>query len=117
MADYIKLSSLVGSNFRVEEVGGYTWKMWSEESSTMLTSETYVEGYRKLYSVTTNKGLLDMSSSQVGQMLEGVVKAGKADLVGKTFAVKSNGKTGKEIRYWLNPVNTDASDEELPDGW
>ena len=103
---YTKLSELVGKTFRVEQVGGYQFKKWSVEDKHMLTSDKWQEGYRKLYAVTTDKGLLDMSGAQIGQMLEGVVKNGRADLIDKTFQVKSNGKEGIEIRYFINFVPT-----------
>lgn len=118
---YTKLSALVNDTFMVEKVWGYTFKMWDNIESKMLTSDTWQTGYRKLHQVDTDKGKLDLSSSQMGSLLEGVMKDGIANINGKTFEVKSNGKTGKEIRYWLNPAkNTNApepkSQDEADDG-
>jgi hypothetical protein len=104
MAEYIKMSELVGSEFTVEKVWGFKWKFWDNEARKMLVSDEWVKDYRKIYGVTTDKGSLDVSQSQFASMLEGVSEGGKSDVVGKTYTVKSNGETGKEIRYFINPV-------------
>jgi len=104
MTDFAKLSELVGSTFKVEKVWGYSWKKWDNDAKQMLKSETYQEGFRKVYQVDTDKGKLDLGSGQLGSLLEGVFKNGVADLNDKTFEVKSNGKTGMDIRYYFNPI-------------
>ncbi len=101
---FTKLSELVDNTFTVEKIWGYKFKMWDNESKKMLVSETYEKGYRKIYSVDTSEGSLDLSASQLGQMLESVFKNGSSELTGRTFSVKSNGKTGMDIRYYLNPT-------------
>lgn len=105
---FVKLSSLVGGGFTVDKYNGYSFKKW--DGTKMLTAQSYVEGYKKSYSFDTDKGQLDLSSAQLGQALEGVFKDGTSTIVGRTFSVKSNGKTGMEIRYWINP----AQREEPP---
>ena len=62
-----------------------------------------------MYQIETDQGKLDISAGQLGNMLEGVSKDGKADLNGKTFHVKSNGKTGIDIRYFINVVRDNPS--------
>lgn len=117
---YTKLSDLVNENIMVEKVFPYKFKAWDNEAHKMLVSDTWQQGYRKVYTVDTDKGRLDMSQSQIAQMLEGVTSDGRADINGRKFNVKSNGKTGMEIRYFLNPVKEDieeAFEEELPAGW
>lgn len=104
MSEYTKLSSLVDSQFRVGKVLGFKWKMWSQEQGRMLISDSYEKGYRKLYQVQTDKGIMDVSAGQLGNMLESVSEYGKADIINRTFSVKSNGKTGMDIRYYINPV-------------
>lgn len=99
-----KLSNLVDDTFTVEKVWGYKFKTWDDLNKKMLVSETYEKGYRKIYSVDTSEGTLDLSASQIGQMFESISKDGQSDLNGRTFAVKSNGQTGKEIRYYINPT-------------
>lgn len=106
---FVKMSSLVGQEFTVIGFHGYKFKMWIPEESRMHISDTYAEGHRKMYSIETDKGTLDVSQSQMGNLLEGVVSGGEANIIGKTYTVKSNGKTGMEIRYYINPVAGSAS--------
>lgn len=114
MTDFVKLSNLVDSTFTIEKVWGYKWKKWDNDNKQMLTSDKYEPGFSKKYDVDTNKGKLDLGSGQLGSLLEAVFKNGVADLNGKTFAVKSNGKTGMEIRYYFNVVDaTPLPDVEL----
>lgn len=101
---YTKLKDLVDKDFTVEKVWGYKWKMWDNVAKSMLVSDTYVAQHRKVYDVDTDKGKMDISSTQFASMLEGVSSNGEANVVGRTFHVKSNGKTGMEIRYYINPV-------------
>lgn len=109
--NFVKLSSLVNDDFVIEKVAGYSFKKWDNEAKKMLTSDTYQEGYRKVYGVDTNKGKLDLGTGQIGSLFEAVQHAGKADLIGVRFAVKSNGKTGMDIRYYFNPVKIEKADE------
>lgn len=102
MSDYTKLSNLVDDTFTVQKVFGYRWKMWDNEQRKMLISDNYVQGYRKMYTVDTDKGTLDLSASQMGNILESVTSDGRADINGRTFNVKSNGKSGMDIRYYIN---------------
>lgn len=87
----------------------------------MLVSEQYEQGYRKIYTVKTNEGTLDLSSGQLGNMLEVTYKKGEANIVGATFHVKSNGKTGMDIRYFINlaPAKTRPATPPLAsdDNW
>lgn len=102
MSEFVKMSELVNGEFTVEKSLGYQWKKWDADQKRMLTADSYAEGYRKIYSLETSKGRLDVSSNQLGQCLEAVFQDGIADIIGKTFSVKSNGQTGKEIRYYIN---------------
>lgn len=101
---YTKLSNLVGQDFTVEKVWGYKFKQWLPETKTMKSEDTWFEGSRKVYQVVTDKGQLDLGTGQIGNLFESVQHGGKSDIIGVTFNVKSNGKTGKDIRYYLNPV-------------
>ena len=108
---FVRMSELVDKDFTVEKVWGYKWKKWDNVARQMLTSDTYVAEHSKKYDVDTDKGKLDVSATQFGSMLEGVSQNGEANVVGRTFHVKSNGKTGMEIRYFINPVR-DAKPEK-----
>lgn len=104
MSEYIKLSGLVDSQFTINKVFGYRYKMWDNEQRKMLISETWMKDYRKMYTLDTDKGTLDLSASQMGNLLESITKDGRADINGRSFSVKSNGKSGMDIRYYLNAV-------------
>ncbi len=99
---WTKLSDLVNQEITITSVGRFSFKKW--ENGQMLTSPNYQQGYRKVYQVETDKGTLDISANNIGQMLESVSFEGSSDITGKTFSIKSNGKTGMEIRYFINPV-------------
>jgi len=98
MSDYTKLSNLVDDQFTVNKVFGYKFKMWDTTSNKMLISEKWEQGYRKMYTMETDKGTLDLSASQMGNLLEAVTKDGRAEINGRTFSVKSNGKSGMDRR-------------------
>lgn len=109
---FVKLSNLVDDEFTVERVYEPKWKLWSQGESRMLVSESPQKGYRKVYGVVTDKGIIDLGAGQLGNLLEGVAYNGKADIINRTFTVKSNGKTGMEIRYWLNPKPDREADNQ-----
>lgn len=116
---YIKLSELIGESIKIEKVFPHKFKAWDNEARKMLISDTWQQGYQKKYTVDTDKGRLDMSQSQIAQMLEGVCEDGRSDINGRRFSVKSNGEEGMKIRYFLNPIKeeTETFEEELPVGW
>jgi hypothetical protein len=113
MSEFTKLSNLIDENIKIERVLGYMWKKWDAQNNKMLTSLKFEPGYRKLWQVVTDKGQLDLGSGQIGNLLEAVMHSGKSDIIGVTYNVKSNGKTGIDIRYFLNPVRIDEAQEHL----
>jgi hypothetical protein len=94
-------------------MNGYKWKMWDNTQRKMLVSDVWQKGYKKEYLAETDKGMLNLSASQVGILLETVMRNGEADLNGRTFQVKSNGKSGMDIRYFFNAVQ-DAEPKPEP---
>lgn len=104
MPNFVKLSELVDDDFIVIKSWGFKFKKWDDASKKMLVSDTYQEGYRKTYNLETSKGSLDLGSGQLANMLESVFRNGQADIINKCFKVKSNGKSGMDIRYYINPV-------------
>lgn len=111
---YAKLSALVGNNFTIKSVGGFLYKKWDPANNKMVSEDNWFEGARKMFPVETDKGLLDLSESQLGSILAGVQHAGQANVINVTVAVKSNGKSGIDIRYYLNPQRT-AKPQESPE--
>lgn len=100
--NYTKLSNLVGDEFTIDKAGGFQFKRWNNEAKRMEVSEQYQEGFRKMYTIDTDKGRMDLGAGQLGSLLELAYSKGVADINGKTFSVKSNGKSGMDIRYFFN---------------
>ncbi len=86
--------------FTVEKIYGFQYQKWDGEK--MIKQDKWEEGFRKTYDVECTDFKLTLSSAQVGNMLEAAMQGGKSDIVGKSFNVKTNGQTGKEIRYYIN---------------
>lgn len=99
---YTKLKDLVGKSFNVKQVYGFKWKMWLQGENRMTVSDTYLEGHSKKWALETEHGELEVSDYQFGSMLASVFTGDGSVLVGRTFNVKSNGKEGMEIRYYIN---------------
>jgi hypothetical protein len=102
--NYTKLSALVDQDFTITKAGGYQFKKWDNDAKRMLTEEKWTEGYRKMYTIDTDKGRMDLGAGQLGNLLEAVYKNGESNLNNATFHVKSNGKSGMDIRYFFNVV-------------
>ena len=100
MSNYVKLRDL--NAFAVIGDNGYNYKKWNQEEGKMEVSDKWQEGFRKMFSVETDQGALDLSQAQLGQMLSSAYKDGMANIVGNKFNVKTNGKAGMEIRYFIN---------------
>lgn len=112
MADkqWTKLNALVDKDFTVEKVWGYKWKAYI--NGEFRESDKWEKGYSKKWEVDTETNKVELSQSQIGSMLESVMKNGESNIIGKTFHVKSNGKSGIDIRYFINPVY-----DKQPDQW
>lgn len=123
MNNYVKLRDL--SSFTVVGDNGYSYKKWNQAEGKMEVSDKWQEGFRKMFSIETDQGTLDLSQAQLGQMLSSAYRDGASNIVGNRFNVKTNGKTGMEIRYFINldygsqahtsPVaNETKKDEAIP---
>lgn len=107
---FVKLSAI--NSFRIERYKGFSFKKWDEQNRQMLSSPTWQAGYSKKYMFDVeNPGAqanqLELSSGQLGQMLEGTFVNGSANVLGVEFIVKNNGKTGLELRYQIYPKRQD----------
>lgn len=109
---YTKLSELVDSSFTITRVWGYKFKQWDNEAKRMISEDKWFNGARKVYQLDTDKGKLDLGTGQMGNLFESVQHSGVSEIINKTFSVKSNGKDGKDIRYYLNPVRTAKNEPE-----
>lgn len=111
---YKKLSEL--QNFTIKEFVKKYWSFWNNEEKKFYRSDDYKEGYTPKYTFTLATGeTLDLSREQLGQVLLGCFEA-KTTLKNSSFVVKTNGKTGMEIRYYINydfkaPKTQESSNE------
>lgn len=97
---YLKLKEL--TNFKVNNFVKKYWSYWNDAEKKFYRSDEYKDGYKPTYTFNVNNGdSLDVSRDQLGQMLIGCFEA-KKTLSGSPFVVKTNGKTGLEIRYYIN---------------
>lgn len=106
----LKQLSSEEAEFTVSKVYSYQWKRWNPEIKRMEISEKWEKGFRKIYGVVTDKGTLDLSANQIANMFESVSKNGEANIISRTFKVKSNGKEGMEIRYFINAKPLEKTD-------
>lgn len=99
---FTKLTALVDDSFTVIKSYGWKYKKWDPVSNKMLISDRYERDFQKKYTVETDKGTMDLGPGQLANLLEAVFRDGVADIIDRTFSVKSNGKSGMEIRYYFN---------------
>lgn len=117
--NFVKLSET--TNFTIEKVWGYKFKKWDEQNKKMLVSDSWMEGYSKRWDIDTDKGKLDLSNQQFAQILTACFdnKSQISSVAGKTFTVKTNGKSGMDIRYFINlarnvePKKMEFDEEEI----
>lgn len=100
---YTSLKALTDDSFTVKSVDkDVIYKKWDDAEKKYVTSDGPEKGFSKKYVVQTDKGQLELGIQQFGSLLEATFSDGKADVNNKTFEVKSNGKTGIDVRYFLN---------------
>lgn len=103
--DYFKLKDVTA--FTVNKVFGFKWKLYVEAEKRWVVDENHFQGASKKYNlgVTVNgvQGYLEVSQNQLANMLEAYHKDGQSSIIGCDFTVKTNGKTGMDIRYYINP--------------
>jgi len=116
---YVKLSEL--KEFKYMGFVQTLWKMYDPAQKKMLTSQRYEQGYKLVHTIKTDKGVLDLSDGQLGTLLAKVFnrkEKGSSHLENAKFAVKTNGKTGLDIRYYFNFLGYDDNfiqiEEDIP---
>lgn len=103
--EYIRLAE--GLHFTINKVMGFKYKMWDVGGKKMVSQDQWFDGSTKKWQVETEKGMLDLSNAQLSQCLVATfnVQTQSCQLQGAKFEVKTNGKTGMEIRYFFNVVD------------
>lgn len=114
--DFIKMSNLVGSQFVFKSILKGQFKKWDDENKTMLTRDTWDAGYRFVITVETDKGQLDIGEGQLGTMLKAFFDKDTctSNIKNGIVEVKSNGKTGQDIRYFFNRKGYATNNENSP---
>lgn len=101
-----------GYQFTVDGILHFFWEAWDNANKRFEVSPQPVPAtnsgdlrFAKKWLIKTKTGTLKLSQAQIADCLEKCLqKTGTANLIGKSFRVKTNGKTGMEIRYWFNPM-------------
>lgn len=109
--NYIKLKD--EPTFTVIAVRGFVWKSWSKELNKMEESPIPKKGFTKKWSLETDKGVLEISQSNMGTLLELCLRGTVSDLTNETFKTRTNGLTGLDIRYWFDRVPKPVEDEVI----
>lgn len=87
------------------------YSRWDEELKKYENVDVPTKGYSAKYIFECEDFLVSLSSSQFGQMLEACWMEDCSIPVGKIFRVNTNGKTGIEIRYYINLDYQTVTDE------
>lgn len=89
------------------------WRRFDEATNKFEMSDDYKEGYSIRYQLELDdQSSLSISQDQFGQMLVATFSGDKSVINGHTFSVKTNGKTGKDIRYFINLAQKQQVDPE-----
>ena len=114
--DFIKMSNLVGSQFIFKSILKGQFKKWDDVEKKMLTRDTWDAGYRFVITVETDKGQLDIGEGQLGMILKAFFDKDTctSNIKNGIVEVKSNGKTGMDIRYFFNNKGYDTGNPEAP---
>lgn len=103
MKQFKKLAEI--KSFTIEKIVKAYFERWNETEGKYEKSETWQEGFTPKWLIETMDFMLPLSKDQVSQALMASFKLdGTSNIIGKSYQVKTNGKTGKEIRYFLNEM-------------
>ncbi len=103
MKQFKKLADI--KSFTIQAIVKSYFERWNETEGKYEKSETWAEGFSPKWLIETPEFMLPLSKDQVSQALMASFKLdGTSNIIGKSYQVKTNGKTGKEIRYFLNEM-------------
>lgn len=98
--NYVKLSGV--TEFLLEEILGTEYFAWDATINKPKRSQDWFEGAQKKYNLATDKGQMSVSQGQFSQILLAAFDGNSSDPVGKTYTVKTNGKSGLDLRYFID---------------
>lgn len=103
MKPFKKISDI--KSFTIQEISKTYFERWNDTEKKYEKSEVWTEGFTPKWLIETPEFMLPLSKDQVSQCLMSSFKLdGTSNIIGKSYSVKTNGKTGKEIRYFLNEM-------------
>lgn len=109
--NYVKLSGV--TEFLLEELVGTQYFKWDQVTNKPQRSQEWFEGGKKQYVLNTDKGQMTVSQGQFSQILLAAFDGATSEPVGKTFTVKTNGKSGLDLRYFIDLKKGQAPVEEV----
>lgn len=108
--NYVKLSAV--TEFLLEEIIKAQYFMWDAVQNKPQRSDTWFEGGKKQFVLATDKGQMSVSQGQFSQILLAAFDGTTSEPVGKTFTVKTNGKQGLDLRYFIDLKKTSTPQVE-----
>lgn len=101
---FVKLSAL--DTFELKFLKDQSYKKWDDVQKRMDVSDNWFQGSHKVYTVETDQGTLDLTEDQLSKILVAAFNpaAMTSSIQGKRYKVRTNGKTGIEIRYFFGLV-------------
>jgi len=103
MKPFKKISEI--KSFTIDKIVKAYFERWNDNEKKYEKSDIWQEGFTPKWLIETPDYYLPLSKDQVSQVLMASFKLdGSSNIIGKSYLVKTNGKTGKEIRYFLNEM-------------
>ena len=97
-------------SFTIRKIAKTYFERWNDTEKKYEKSEVWAEGFSPKWLIETPEYFLPLSKDQISQCLMSSFKLdGTSNIVGKSYTVKTNGKVGKEIRYFLNEMRMPSS--------
>ncbi len=112
MKPFKKISEV--QSFKIISIVKSYFERWNEAEKKYEKSDAWQEGFSPKWLIDCGEYYLPLSKDQVSQCLMSSFRGGQSDIIGKSYSVKSNGKTGKEIRYWINQLREQHTEQEQP---
>lgn len=114
--NYIKLSDLTDRQFKFKRVIGSSYKYWDDVSKKFLRSDTPQKGYSRKWEceVATKEGIcqVEVSDDFLSKVLLDAF-AKNCGIEDQIIYLKTNGQTGKEIRYYPNILLVEKKPDEV----
>lgn len=92
-----------------------SYQRYNKETNKFEKSDKWEKGYSQVFVFDlTNGEQIQLSKEQTSQMLLGAFVEKKL-MPQLKYYVKTNGKSGIEVRYYINVVKDTQNEEEIPE--